>query len=209
MWKRVCAYLIGIPLAFLGVAYAYSWYTTQSARVEARKLLDEASAQSKALEALGEKNISLVDLTLDGLQARLGRPAMLRPSAHNTSRLGWACGQKDCLIWATFVVPANQEIPPRTLAAGLQLSDPYGSIFGSTERVSIDGAYLGEPMEQLIAAVKKRGYGKDVGHSRITWNGDWSAVVVSAGSSDRVTSLIFLNDSAIAKATVSNETNRN
>ena len=208
MWKRVCAYVIGIPLAFFGAVYSYQWFSMRATRVEARKDLAESSVQTRALEALGEKNITLLNLTMEGLQARLGKPGMRHAGSENSSRLGWACGAKDCLIWATFAVPTNQVIPPNALAAALTLSDPYGYLFGSTERVSIDGAYLGEPIEHLRTTAKERGYGKDVGYNRITWDRDWSAIVVS-DSKNKVTSLFFLKDPVLAKVAISNETKRN
>lgn len=77
------------------------------------------------------------------------------------------------------------------------IDDRYGYLFGSTKRVSIDGVYLGEPVAQLKEQAKRRGYGKETGHNRITWDKDWS-LIVSSVPNDKASLLVFLNQPILA-----------
>lgn len=201
MWskigKRLGIYLAAAFLLFAAIDW-YEWYSTRQVRADARRFVADSAARSKALEAMGDVRLETADLTRAKLQSRLGNPGMRLAATSASSRLGWACAAKDCLIWATFAVPQEQEIAQDAVALGLTLNDPYGFLFGSKQRVSIDGARLGESVAEAKESARKRGYGKDMGSDRISWNRNWSGLILS-GPKDQVVSLVFLNDSALSR----------
>lgn len=78
------------------------------------------------------------------------------------------------------------------------VSDPWGSLFGSNQHVSVSGAYLGEPEEQFREFSKKRGYALEKRMNHITWDENWSLIWTS--TQGKINSLYFLNDSLLQKA---------
>ena len=106
MWKRICAYIIGIPVLSFGLLYAYSWYNVRQIRAQVAKELEpfiaEEIAQKNALESLGNVELSLSDLTVAKAEEKLHQPVLRLPGAQNSTRLGWACGAQRCAIWMFF-----------------------------------------------------------------------------------------------------------
>src|ERR1051325_9450733 len=192
MWKRICAY-IGIPFAFLGLLYAYSWYETQSARAEARKLLAEITAQRNAFESLGDIDFDPTHLTLTTLKEQLHQPEQILPGAHNTTRVGWVCAGKNCEISASFLVPPGQVLSPSAVPAALMMSEPWSA--KRVQRIGIGGIYLGESIEEMKQSCQKRGYGVELERNQITWDKEWK--VVYAGTEGKVDLLVFVNQSMI------------
>jgi len=78
------------------------------------------------------------------------------------------------------------------------VSDPWSSLFGSNQHVSVSGAYLGEPEEHLRELSKKRGYGLEKSMNHITWDENWSLIWTTAQG--KINSLYFLNDPLLQKA---------
>lgn len=78
------------------------------------------------------------------------------------------------------------------------VSDGWGSLFGSSQRVSISGAYLREPDQQLRDFSKKRGFGVEKGMNLITWDQDWNLTWTSVEG--KTSSLYFLSEPRLRKA---------
>jgi len=112
MWKRIIAYIVGIPLAFFGLLYAFSWYATRQARLEARKVLAEIASREDALDSLGDTNLDPTNATLAKLEESLHQPSKILPGAHNNTRIGWACTGNDCEVWASFLQSPTVSLDP-------------------------------------------------------------------------------------------------
>ena len=78
------------------------------------------------------------------------------------------------------------------------VDDAWGSLFGGNQHISISGAYLREPEQQLREFSKKRGFGLDIGMNQITWDQDWNLVWTSVEG--KTSSLYFLNEPRLRKA---------
>lgn len=192
MWKRIYAYVLGIPLAFLGVLYAYSWCTLRPARLEARKFLADVAARENALDSLGDIDLDPTELTLAKFEETLGRPDRFLAETHNSTRVGWACAGEDCEIWAWFQVSPGKEIPPVGVPAGFIVRDR--SFRKSPHRISIGGIYLGES----IANVKQfcQEHRIEIGPHEIIWDKRWK--IFYGEMEGRITFLMLTNQDAIA-----------
>lgn len=195
--KRVLLYC-GVILILAGVAYGYQWLKFRPTRIAAQKQVDRYLAQHKSLESLGDLQLDAPTLTYSKLEERLQKPSVRLENARTSSRAGWACEKQDCLIWAWFKVPSEEEIPANAAPLALMVSDTWGSIFGSSQQVSISGAYLREPEEQLRVFCKKRGFGVETGSNQITWDQDWKVVWTSVEG--KTSSLYFLNEPRLREA---------
>ena len=182
----------------VGAAYGYQWLKFRPTRIGAQKQLDEYISQHKALESFGDLELDVSTLTFAKLEERLQKPSMRLGSARISSRVGWACGQQDCLIWVWFKVPPDKEIPADGVPLALMVSDGWGSLFGSNQHISINGAYLREPDQQLREFCKKRGFGVEKGMNQITWDQDWNLIWTSVEG--KTSSLYFLNEPRLQKA---------
>jgi hypothetical protein len=205
MLKRICIYLAAIPI-FFGAVYGYQWYKFRPVRLAARREVAGYIAQNKALEDLGDVQLDTTELTFARLEERLHKHSvrLVWPHYKNGSRLGWACKQDDCLIWAWFATPPAEEIGGNDVPAALMISNPWGGLFGSKQHISVDGAYLGEPVEQLKQSVKNRGYGVDNGIHKITWNKEWDLQIVELQG--KVSFLYFLNEPFLQRADIEGKT---
>ena len=195
--KRVFFYF-GAVLILAGAVCGYQWLKFRPTRIAAQKEVDEYISQHKALESFGDLELDTSKLTFSELEERLRKPSMRLGSARISSRVGWACGQQDCLIWAWFKVPLGEEIAANEFPLALMVSDAWGSLFGSNQHVSISGAYLREPDQQLREFCKKRGFGVEKGMNQITWDRDWNLVWTSVEG--KTSSLYFLNEPRLQKA---------
>lgn len=115
MIKRIFIYL-GSVLILAGVFFAYQWFRLRQVRIAAQREVDKYVAQHKTLESFGDLELDTATLTFAKLEERLQNPSMRLASPGNISRLGWACKEQDCLIWAWFAVPvggviAANEVP--------------------------------------------------------------------------------------------------
>lgn len=193
MWKRIVAYIVGIPLIFMGLLYAFSWYATRQIRLEGRKGLAEIAARENALDSLGDIALDPAKVTLADLERILHQPNLLLAGAHNSTRAGWACAANDCEIWASFAQPLGAQLDPSQPPVGFSIRDHV--MQKRLHRISIGGVFLGEPISEMLEYGKKRGYGSPVGYHHITWDKDWSLIWVETGS--KVSLVMFLNDKLI------------
>jgi len=197
MIKRIFICL-GSVLILTGVFFAYQWFRLRQVRIAAQREVAEYVAQHKTLGSFGDLELDTATLTFAKLEERLQNPSMRLASPGNISRLGWACKEQDCLIWVWFAVPVGGVIASNEVPVALMISDPWGSLFGSNQHVSVSGAYLGEPEEQFREFSKKRGYGLEKSTNHITWDENWSLIWTSAQG--KINSLYFLNDPLLQKA---------
>jgi hypothetical protein len=188
VWKRICAYILGIPLAFLGVLYAYGWRQHQQAVEKARKLLADITAKYEALDSLGDIDLDPSGLTLAKLEERFHQPDRTLPGAKNTTRVGWACAGKECAIWVSFLAPPDRKLDPEAVPVALGILDPRQI---RPHRIAVGGIYLGEPIEDAKQFCKKRGYGDELGLNQVTWDKHWKAIC--AGTRAKVDFLVFAN----------------
>ena len=169
--------VVAAALLIVGSLVGYAWIKGRPQRAESRKqaeaLLADLTAQRNGLIALGEVNLDPSKLTLADLQQNLHKPSKRMPGSQNTTRLGWACGQEQCSIWASFLVPSGQEISPNLVPAALVVMSPP---FGDFHNVSFGGVHLGDKVEAMRELCLKRGYGRQIGYNRISWNNDWNVV---------------------------------
>jgi hypothetical protein len=178
LFKRV-AIDLGVVLAaallIVGCIVGYAWIKERPQRAESRKhaeaFLADLTAQRNGLIALGEVNLDPTNLTLANLQQYLHQPPMKKAGSQSKTRLGWACGQAQCSIWAFFLVPFGQEIPPNVTPAVLMVMSPP---FGDFHNVSVGGVHLGDRVEGIREIRQKRGYGRPIGYNRMSWSKDWS-----------------------------------
>jgi hypothetical protein len=197
MWKRICAYVLGIPLVFLGALYTYNWYSLRPLRLEARELLADVAAREAALDSLGDIELNPTNLPLSKLEESLYQPGLAIAGAHNTTRMGWACAGKDCEIWAFFAQPLETKLEPGTMPIALLVRDTVLRR-QHHHQLSIGGVRLGESVSQMKEYCMKRGYGREEGFHRMTWDKDWS--LTWADESGKVSLLMFVNDNSIKNA---------
>jgi len=198
MLKRIGIYCIGFLGVWLVVS-GYYWLKARQVRAEAAKSLDsffaEEIAQKNALESLGDVDLDPLDFSLAKLQEKLHQPALRQPGAKNTTRVGWACGRQHCAIWADFLVPFSQEIPPTTPAAGFVVNDPT---LADHHHLMVGGIYLGERVDQMQKSCQKRGYGLSMGKNRMSWNENWN--FVWSDTNGKIGLLVFMNEKMIQNA---------
>lgn len=196
MTKKISIYL-GSGLILTGMLYGYQWLRFRPVKIAAQKEVDEYALQHKALQSFGDLELDTATVTFAKLGEQLRNPSMRLASSGKSSRLGWACKKQECLISAWFAAPVSGEIAANDVPAALMVSDPWGSLFGSKQHISVSGAYLGESEDQLREFSKKRGYGVEKGMNHITWDENWSLVWTSLQG--RVISLYFLNEPLLQK----------
>ncbi len=196
MWRRIIAYIVGIPLVFLGLLYAFSWHATRQIRIEGQKGLAEIAARENALDSLGEIALDPSTATLTDLERSLHQPNLKLAGMHNTTRIGWACAANDCEVWASFLQPLGTELDPGAIPLGFGIRDTV--MRKRLHRISIGGVNLGEPVSEMLDYGKTRGYGIPVAYHHITWDKNWSVIWTDGGGN--VSSLMFLNDKLIKAA---------
>jgi hypothetical protein len=188
VWKRVCAYILGIPLAFFGVLYAYSWRQHQQAAEQGRKVLADLAGKYEALDSFGDIDLDPSGLTLARLEERFHQPARTLRGAQNTVTIGWACMSEQCAIWVSFLAPPDRKLDPGAVPVALGIHDSRQI---RPHRIAGGGIHLGEPIEDAKQFCKKRGYGVELGLSQITWDKHWK--IVYAGTGGKVDLLVFAN----------------
>lgn len=186
MWKRICAYIVGIPLLFIGLLYAYSWHERQQSAELVRNVLADITGSYQALDLLGDIDLDPSDLTLGRLEERFHQPAHTLPGAKNTTRVGWACAGKECAIWVSFLSPPDHKLDPQAVPVALSIHDVRQT---RPHRIAIGGIYIGESKEDAKQFCKKRGYGAELGLDQVTWDRHWKAIC--AGTGAKVEFLVF------------------
>jgi hypothetical protein len=188
VWKRICAYILGIPLAFFGVLYAYSWHQRQQAAEQGRKVLADLAGKYEALDSFGDIDLDPSGLTLARLEERFHQPARTLRGAQNTTTVGWACMSEQCAIWVSFLAPPDRKLDPGAVPVALGIHDSRQI---RPHRIAVGGIYLGEPIEDAKQFCKKRGYGVELGLNQVTWDKHWKAIC--AGTGAKVDLLVFAN----------------
>jgi hypothetical protein len=150
VWKRVCAYILGIPLAFFGVLYAYSWRQHQQAAEQGRKVLADLAGKYEALDSFGDIDLDPSGLTLAKLEERFHQPARTLRGAQNTVTIGWACMSEQCAIWVSFLAPPDRKLDPGAVPVALGIHDSRQI---RPHLIAVGGIHLGEPIHRGRKAI--------------------------------------------------------
>lgn len=168
-----------------------NWKFKQKTLKELGPILADEQEQKNELLALGDVDLNPSDLALATLEQKLKRAVLKRSGDFNSTRLGWACGKERCAIWATFLVPFGQDIPPNAAPAGLIIKSPA---LGDFPNIRIREIRLGESDQKLVE-LWKGGVGSRKLFRRISWDKDWTAAW--AGLDSKVFELVFTNDTVL------------
>jgi hypothetical protein len=192
MLNRIWIYIaISLGLAFIVWGYFSfeSWKFRQEVLEELGPTLADEQEQKNALLALGEVDLNPSGLTLATLEQKLKKSVLKRPGDFNTTRLGWACGKERCAIWATFLVPIGQDIPPNATPVGLTIKSPAAGAFPN---ISIGEFHLGDSDKKLVELSKGAvGAGSTTLFHPFSWDKDWNAAWPSLDG--RVFEFVFAN----------------
>lgn len=199
MLRRLSIYIaIFLGLAF--VVFSYIRFETSKFRQETLKelgpILADEQAQKNQLLGLGDVDLNPSGLTLAILEQRLKKAALKQSGDFNSTRLGWACGKERCAIWATFLVPLGQDIPPDAAPAGLVIKSPA---LGDFPNIRVEEIRLGESDQKLVELWKGGSTGSQKLFRRITWDKDWTAAW--AGLDGKVFELVFANTTLLYRFT--------
>jgi hypothetical protein len=192
MLKRLSAFVaILLGLAFMSFGYAWfeNWKFRQEMLKELGPILADEQEQKNELLALGEVDLNPSGLTLATLEQRLKGPVLKQSGDFNSTKLGWACGKERCAIWAIFLVPIGQGIPPNTAPAALVIKSPA---LGDFPNIRVGEIRLGESDQKLNELWKGSKAGSRRLFHRISWDKDWTAAW--AGLDGKVFELVFSND---------------
>jgi hypothetical protein len=191
--KRV-AIDLSIVLSLVLLAAGFPWLRLGRDRAKLDKEIQEI-AQDEQARWQGLDSLGNFDLQPDGLtRAKLGellhQPALAQAGSGGSTKLGWACGKKQCALWVSFLFEPSREIPQSTSPAAMLLTSPLTGHL--TNRAAIGGVYLGEPLAEMKDHCKKPGYGVEAGLQQITWDRDWS--LVWGEMNGKISMLIFKNE---------------
>jgi hypothetical protein len=195
MLKRLSAFvaiLLGLAFMIFGYVWFENWKLRQETLKELGPMLADEQGQKKELLALGEVDLNPSGLTLATLEQRLKRTVLKQPSDFNSTKLGWACGKERCAIWATFLVPLGQDIPPDAVPAGLVIKSPA---LGDFPNIRIGEIRLGESDQKLAELWKRSHAGPRKLFRRIPWDKDWT--VAWTGLDGKVFEFVFSNDTLL------------
>lgn len=197
MLKRIVIDLLVVTVsAFLvvGSVFGYFWLKDRPERVKLRAQTEEFMREEEAiydgLDALGDIDLQLNQLTLAKLEQRFHQPGLIQAGSDHTTRMGWACGKERCALWFSFLVPMGQEVPQNASPAAIWVSE------GGSHNVVIGGVRIKEPVEEMKEYCKAKGFGTEVGPNRITCDKDWMLIWFEIR--DRVTFLSFVNQKQLA-----------
>ena len=165
MWKRICAYVVRIPLVLIGLLYAYTWYAARQMQLEARKGLTEIAARENALDSLGDIALDPANGTLADLERSLHQPKLSWSGGHNTTRIGWACAANDCEAWASFLQTPGTKLDPSAMTVLLSVRDQV--MQKRLHQVAIGGLYLGEPVSEVLAYCRRRWRGASLSPDQV------------------------------------------
>ena len=188
MWKRICAYIVGIPLIFIGLLYGYGWREHRKAVQQVRRLLADEAANYEALDSFDDIDLDPPGLTLGKLEEHFRQPPSIFPGVQNTTIVGWACADKKCAISASFLAPHDRKLDPEATPVAFFIFDSRQI---RPHRIAIGGIYMGESKEEARQFCKKRGYGVELGHNQLTWDKHWK--VICSGIGEKVDLLVFAN----------------
>src|SRR5882762_5330522 len=191
MVKSILSYCIAF-LAIGGLVAGYFWFREQRVRKQAAEatwaFLVEEQSQENALIDLGEIDLNPTDLAFAVMEQKLHEPTLKKPGDFDSTRLGWACGKSHCAIWATFLVPFGQKIPPNTTPAGLILTNPS---FHELSSIKVGEVHLGGSDEKLVKLSGMAGLPSDKPFRRASWDRNWD--VAWEGLNGKVDELVFSN----------------
>jgi len=189
--SRIALSLLVIVAAYGGV-WGYFQWQAQKVRAEVEKKLEPLYRESDELASLKDVDLDPRSLTLAQLEETLQQPAQKLVGAKNTTKLGWLCGNDQCAVWASFLVPFGQEVPANEAPVLLLVNSPF---MQPPHHLAVGGIYLGETGEDIKKFCQTRGYGLEMGKNRITWDKDWS--VAWAERDDKISLVVFANEKAL------------
>lgn len=189
--QRTALSLLVIVAAYAGV-WGYFQWKAQKVRAEVEKQLEPLFKESDELASLKDVDLDLRNLTLAQLEEKFQQPSQKLAGAKNTTKLGWLCGNDQCAIWASFLVPFGQGVPANAAPVLLLVNSPF---MQPPHHLAVSGIYLGETGEDIKKFCQARGFGLEMGKNRITWDKDWS--VAWAERDDKITLIVFANEKAL------------
>lgn len=192
--QRTALSLLVIVAAYAGV-WGYLQWKAQKVRAEVEKKLVPLYEESNELAKLGDVDPDPRNLTLAQLEERFQQPAQKLAGAKNTTKLGWLCGNDQCAVWASFLVPLGQEVPATAAPVLLLVNSPF---MQPPHHLAVGGIYLGETSEDMKTFCQSHGYSLEKGKNRITWDKDWS--VAWAERDDKISLIVFANEKALHDA---------
>lgn len=195
MLKRLWIYiaiLLSLALAVCAYFPFESWKLRQETRRELEPTLIDWQEEKNQLLALGEIDLSPSHLTLSKLEQELKTPVLRRRGDFNTTRLAWVCGEEHCAIWATFLFPFGQDIPPDSVPAALIVDSPP---LGEFPNIKIGEIYLGGSDQKLVELSRGAVPQSGKQYHWITWDNDWSAAWAGVGG--KASMLIFSNQTLL------------
>jgi hypothetical protein len=189
--QRIALSVLVILAAYAGV-WGYFQWKAEKVRAEVEKKLEPLFKESDELAKLGDVDLDPPNLTLAQLEEKFQQPAQKSAGAKNTTKFGWLCGNDQCAIWASFLVPFGQEVPATAAPVLLLVNSPF---MQPPHHLAVGGIYLGETGEDIKKFCHTRGYGLEMGKNRIAWDKDWS--VAWAERDDRISLIVFANEKAL------------
>jgi hypothetical protein len=189
--QRTALSLLVIVAAYAGV-WGYFQWKAQKVRAEVEKQLEPLFKESDELASLKDVDLDPRNLTLAQLEEKFQQPAQKLAGAKNTTKLGWLCGNDQCAIWASFLVPYGQEVPANAVPVLLLVNSPF---MQPPHHLAVGGIYLGETGEDMKKFCQARGYSLEQGKNRIIWDKDWS--VAWAERDDKISLIVFANQKAL------------
>lgn len=194
-----------MALAILGgVAILVVWAMVAYQQRKLNKMTSafhaEQTAQANALSAIGNVDLNPSSLTFATIEKTLGphqQNVKWPGPKQNRTILGWACGAIHCAIYATFLVPSGQVIPPETTLGSLSLIPPADA---PAPTMSIGGVHIGETADEVKQLCRQRGFGVETStppNLHITWDKDWE--IMLGKPNYKVGMLFFVNKLAAKK----------
>ena len=167
----VLVLLVGAAIMLYSVKYSPE---IEKGRRHTREFVAEMSAQDQSLAAQGRIDLEPQDMTLASLQAKLHAPGLRKAASQTSTSLGWACGQNDCAVWATFPVPFGQEVPPDAIPENVRVIPPPGK----DHNITVFGIRLGESKEEVDSNLQRKGIAHVSEQGLIRYDEDWSLDLV-------------------------------
>ena len=167
----VLVLLVGAAIMLYSVKYSPE---IEKGRRHTREVVAEMSAQDRSLAALGGIDLEPQDMTLASLQAKLHAPGLRKAASQTSTSLGWACGQNDCTVWATFPVPFREEIPQGAVPENVKVIPPLEK----GHNITVFGIRLGESKEEVESHLQRMGIARVSEQGLIRYDEDWSLDLV-------------------------------
>jgi hypothetical protein len=199
--KRTALSLLVVLGAYAAVWGYFQWKALK-VRAELAKKLEPVFAEGDRLQKLRDVDLNPTQLSLAGLEEKFQQPSVKLPGAKNSTKLGWVCEGQECAIWASFLVPFGQEIPPTAAPVIVLLDAPF---FQYPHHLAIGGISLGETAEDMQKFCQTHGYKLEMGKNKISWDGEWS--VAWAEKEGKISLILFANEKTLKDAKIDSDGN--